>query len=76
MDSGHQEDPVINGQTINVPANETVYLGLNQSEFADHTKAQLDYDGFTVNDDPYVLLVSGDNLSAIEVNFDEQYIYD
>ena len=76
MDSGYQEEPVVSGQTVTVPANGTVYLGLNQNDFADHTKAQLSYNGFTVNDDPYVLLVYGDNLSSLEVNFDEQYIYD
>lgn len=76
MDSGTLIEELVKNQTVTVPANQTVYLGLNDTEFTNPAKAQLPYDGFTVNDDPYTITVWGDGLSAEETYFDEQYIYD
>ena len=48
--------------TLTIGANQTVYLGLNASDFASSTNAQLSLDGYTVDYDEYVLVIRGDNI--------------
>lgn len=70
-DSGRTIATLVNNETVTVGANQTVYLGLDANAFETHRNAQLNYDGFTVSDDPYVILVYGNNLNATEGDFIE-----
>lgn len=69
MDDGSRVYDLVSGQTVSVPANGTVYLGLDSSLVYDPTRAQLTLDGYLANEDPYVLVVYGDGLTE-EIPFE------
>ena len=48
---------------ISLNANQTIYLGLNTSDFDHYTNAQLSYDGQTVEDDSYELVFHSNTVS-------------
>ena len=71
-DTGQTIDVVDQRESFSVSANQTAYWGLNESNFANHNRAQLSYDGYTV-DDEYVLTFHCDETTE-ETYFEERDI--